>query len=67
MKEQVRRDVGLSVTGAQMEQVLVGKPCSMDEKAHGMIRKQGRRYAATPFRYNRKDLDLAEMIVQDRY
>ena len=44
VKEQVRRDMGLSVTDAQVEQVLAGKPCSMDEKARGMIRQQGRRY-----------------------
>ena len=43
-KEQVRRETGLSVTDAQVERVLAGKPCSMDEKARGMIRQQGRRY-----------------------
>lgn len=40
-KEQVRRDVGLSVTDAQVERVLAGKPCSMDERARSIIRKQG--------------------------
>lgn len=43
-KEQVRRDVGLSVTDAQVERVLAGKPCSMDEKARSIIRRQGRLY-----------------------
>lgn len=43
-KEQVRRDVGLSVTDAQVERVLAGKPCSMDEKAQSIIRRQGRFY-----------------------
>ena len=43
-KEQVRRDVGLSVTDAQVERVLAGKPCSMDEKARSIIRSQGRLY-----------------------
>jgi len=43
-KEQVRRDVGLSVTDAQVERVLAGKPCSMDERARSIIRKQGRLY-----------------------
>ena len=32
-KEQIRRDIGLSVTDAQVERVLAGKPCSMDEDA----------------------------------
>ena len=41
-KEQIRRDIGLSVTDAQVERVLVGKPCSMDEDARSIIRKQGR-------------------------
>ena len=43
-KEQVRRDTGLSVTDAQVERVLAGKPCSMDEDARNIIRKQGRLY-----------------------
>ena len=43
-KEQVRRDVGLSVTDAQVERVLAGKPCIMDEKARSIIRRQGRLY-----------------------
>ena len=41
-KEQIRRDIGLSVTDAQVERVLAGKPCSMDEDARSIIRKQGR-------------------------
>ena len=44
VKEQVRRDVGLSVTDAQVERVLAGKPCSMDEDARSIIQKQGRLY-----------------------
>lgn len=43
-KEQVRRDTGLSVTDAQVERVLTGKPCSMDEDARNIIQKQGRLY-----------------------
>ena len=43
-KEQVRRDVGLSVTDAQVERVLAGKACSMDEEARSIIQKQGRLY-----------------------
>ena len=44
-KEQIRRDIGLSVTDAQVERVLAGKPCSMDEDARSIIRKQGRIYS----------------------
>ena len=44
MKEQVRRDTGLSVTDAQVERVLAGKSCSMDEDARNIIQKQGRLY-----------------------
>ena len=43
-KEQIRRDIGLSGTDAQVERVLAGKPCSMDEDARSIIRKQGRIY-----------------------
>jgi hypothetical protein len=43
-KEQIRRDIGLSVTDAQVERVLAGKLCSMDEDARSIIRKQGRIY-----------------------
>ena len=35
-KEQVRRDTGLSVTDAQVERVLAGKSCSMDEDARNI-------------------------------
>ena len=44
VKEQVRRDTGLSVTDAQVERVLAGKPCSMDDDARNIIQKQGRLY-----------------------
>ena len=43
-KEQVRRDTGLSVTDAQVERVLAGKSCSMDENARKLIQHQGRLY-----------------------
>lgn len=43
-KEQVRRDLGLSVTEAQVESVLNSQPCSMDEKAREIISRQGRAY-----------------------
>jgi len=44
IREQVRRDTGLSVTDAQAERVLAGQPCSMDEAARGIIQAQGRLY-----------------------
>lgn len=44
IKEQVRRDTGLSVTDAQVERVLSGLPCSMNEEARRMIQLQGRLY-----------------------
>lgn len=40
-KEQVRRETGLSVTDAQVERVLAGQSCSMDENARSVIQKQG--------------------------
>ena len=43
-KEQVRRETGLSVTDAQVERVLAGQMCSMDENARSVIQKQGRIY-----------------------
>lgn len=43
-REQVLRDTGLSLTDAQIERVLTGQPCSMDEEARGVIERQGRQY-----------------------
>ena len=43
-REQVRRTMGLSVTDAQIERVLSGLPCALDEKAREVIWKQGRTY-----------------------
>lgn len=44
IKEQIRRDMGLSVTDAQVERVLAGQTCSLDETARTIIQKQGRLY-----------------------
>lgn len=44
IREQVRRDTGLSVTDAQIEGVLSEKACSMEETARNIIQKQGRIY-----------------------
>ena len=43
-KEQVRRDTGLSVTDAQVEQILAGRDCSMDKTVKEIIQRQGRIY-----------------------
>jgi plasmid segregation protein ParM len=42
--EQVRRSTGLSVTDIQIERVLNGNNCSMDQKARGIIQRNGRSY-----------------------
>ena len=44
IREQIRRETGLSVTEAQIERVLEGQPCSMEEGVRNMIQKQGRIY-----------------------
>lgn len=43
-KEQIRRDMGISVTDAQVESVLDGNPCSLPDTVQETIRKQGRTY-----------------------
>lgn len=45
VREQVRRDTGLSVTDAQVECILSGKACRLDDNACTIIQKQGRLYA----------------------
>lgn len=42
--EQVRRNMGMSVTDSQVESVLNGRSCSMDQTAKDLIRRQGRLY-----------------------
>lgn len=42
--EQIRRRTGLSVTDVQIERVLNGSSCSMDETAKEMVCRQGRIY-----------------------
>ena len=44
VREQVRQNTGLSLTDAQIEQVLAGRPCSLEETVRGLIREQGRVY-----------------------
>lgn len=43
-REQVRRSTGLSVTDAQIERVLSGQPCTLDEQAKQFIEQSGRIY-----------------------
>lgn len=42
--EQVRRRTGLSVTAAQIETVLNGKPCSIDTRVKQIIEREGENY-----------------------
>lgn len=42
VREQVRQSTGLSLTYAQIEQVLAGRPCSLEETVRSLIREQGR-------------------------
>lgn len=44
VRERVRQNTGLSLTDAQIEQVLAGRPFSLDEHIRSLIREQGRLY-----------------------
>ena len=44
VREEVRRQTGLSVTDAQIEQLLAGGPCSLNETVRQIVREQGRSY-----------------------
>ena len=44
VRERVRQNTGLSLTDAQIEQVLAGRHCSLEETVRGLIREQGRLY-----------------------
>ena len=62
--EQVRRNTGLSVTAAQVEQILKSQPCSMDEKAKSIISEQGRLYTNKLFRIlNESGFDVAAIPI----
>ncbi len=43
-QEEVRRLLGLSITPAQIEQILHDKDCTLDNEVKEIIRKQGKRY-----------------------
>lgn len=49
IREQVRRDTGLSLTDAQTERILSGKPCSLPEETRAIVRRQGRLYTERLF------------------
>ena len=75
-KEQVRRDTGLSVTDAQVERILAGKPCSMDEDARNITLTTESTAVLIPFRaqeimqtggiYYGQNAVSKNMIVADR-
>ena len=44
VRERVRQNTGLSLTDAQIEQVLTGRPCSLEETVRSLIREQSRLY-----------------------
>ena len=44
VRERVRQKTGLSLTDEQIEQVLAGRPGSLEETVRGLIREQGRVY-----------------------
>lgn len=49
VREQVRRNTGLSITDAQIEQVLAGKPCGLNESVQQIIHCQGKSYTEQLF------------------
>ena len=44
IREQVRRETGLSVTDTQFENILAGQPCAVSETVRDIVHKQGRKY-----------------------
>ena len=44
IREQVRRDTGLSLTDAQIENMLAGQPCTVSDTVRDIVNKQGRKY-----------------------
>ena len=44
IREQVRRETGLSLTDAQIENMLAGQPCTVSDTVHDIVNKQGRKY-----------------------
>ncbi len=48
--EEIRKQKGLSMTETQVEQVLLGNECSMDEDVKGLIEKQAKLYTDKLFK-----------------
>ena len=44
IREQVRRETGLSLTDAQIENMLAGHPCTVSEAVRDIVNQQGRKY-----------------------
>lgn len=49
-QEEVRRKTGLSITSAQVEQILLGKDCSMDDEVKQIIITQGKNFSNRLFK-----------------
>ena len=44
IREQVRRETGLSLTDAQIENMLAGHPCTVSDTVRDIVNRQGRKY-----------------------
>ena len=44
IREQVRRETGLSLTDAQIENMLAGQPCTVSDTVRDIVNRQGRKY-----------------------
>ena len=49
IREQVRRETGLSLTDAQIENMLAGQPCTVSDTVRDIVNKQGRKYTEHGF------------------
>ena len=49
IRERVRQETGLSLTDAQIEQILAGQPCSLSDEVRSIVNKQGRLYTERLF------------------
>ena len=44
IREQVRRETGLSLTDAKIENMLAGQPCTVSDTVRDIVNRQGRKY-----------------------
>ena len=63
--EQVRRSLNLSLTGAQIENVLRGSPDSMDDRVKAIIQREAGLYAGLMKRYLPQGSVLHPVILDD--